>query len=185
MSTKRNAILATLIVLGLLALTAISYLPSASADNGPAAGTISTPPVQYASVNNVTLGYRSYGSGEPLLLLCGFGATMDNWSEPFINILATEYHVFAYDHRGMGYSGYGNTPSSIQQYADDAVALMHFLGYASMNTYGTSMGSTISEQLVLSHPEAARKMVFSSATYDVRIPECLSLIHISEPTRPY
>ncbi|GAB6286098.1 MAG: hypothetical protein STSR0009_22990 [Methanoregula sp.] len=34
-------------------------------------------PVQYAQVNGVTLGYREFGSGEPLLVVQGFGAT---WS---------------------------------------------------------------------------------------------------------
>jgi hypothetical protein len=114
---------------------------------------------------------------------------MDNWSAPFVNILAMEYHVFTFDNRGMGYSGDNNATPTIQQYADDAAGLMHALGFASMNTYGTSMGSTISQQLVISHPEVVRKMVLSSATYSVFIPETQLLLSIlqsvaADPTQP-
>jgi len=136
--------------------------------------------VRYAEVNGVSLGYREYGSGEPLLLICGFGATMDNWNATFISMLASHYQVYTFDHRGMGYSSDNNATPSIQQFADDVHALMGVLGYESMNTYGTSMGSTISQQLVISHPECVRKMVLSSATYSVQIPEAATLLGILE-----
>ena len=42
----------------------------------------------------------------------GFGATMTDWNQTFIGILATKYHVYIYDHRGMGNStDTGATPS--------------------------------------------------------------------------
>lgn len=127
--------------------------------------------VQYAQVNGVTLGYREFGSGEPLLMVEGFGATMDNWNETFIGILATKYHVYIYDHRGMGYSTDNNATPSISQYADDAAALMTALGYGSMNVYGVSMGSSVSQQLAIDHPESVRKLILDSSTYSIRIPE--------------
>ena len=106
-----------------------------------------TTPVRYAQVNGVTLGYREFGSGEPLLMLEGFGATIDTaWNETFIGILASKYHVYTYDHRGMGYSSDNNATPSISQYSDDAAALMTALGYDSMHVYGESMGSTVAQQ---------------------------------------
>ncbi len=130
-----------------------------------------TTPVQYAQVSGVILGYREFGSGEPLLMVEGFGATMDNWNETFIGILATKYHVYIYDHRGMGYSTDNNATPSISRYADDAAALMTALGYDSMNVYGVSMGSSVSQQLAIDHPESVRKLVLDSSTYSIRIPE--------------
>jgi pimeloyl-ACP methyl ester carboxylesterase len=128
-------------------------------------------PVQYAQVNGVTLGYRGFGSGEPLLMIEGFGATMDNWNKTFIGILAAKYHVYIYDHRGMGYSTDNNATPSISQYADDAAALMTALGYSSMDVYGVSMGSSVSQQLAIDHPESVRKLILDSSTYSIRIPE--------------
>jgi pimeloyl-ACP methyl ester carboxylesterase len=101
----------------------------------------------------------------------GFGATMDNWNETFIGILATKYHVYIYDHRGMGYSTDNNATPSISQYADDSAALMAALGYSSMNVYGVSMGSSVSQQLAIDHPESVRKLILDSSTYSIRIPE--------------
>jgi pimeloyl-ACP methyl ester carboxylesterase len=177
MDGRCGSVLALLIVVGLM-MTAVPALAQASDGDGPHAEAL--PPVQYAPVNNVTLAYRSFGSGEPLLLICGFGATMDQWNSTFVSLLAAQYRVITYDHRGMGYSSYGSTPSSIQQYADDAAALIHYLGYSSANTYGTSMGSTVSQQLVISHPDAVRKMTLSSATYSIHIPECTLLLDLIE-----
>ena len=137
-------------------------------------------PVRYAQVNGVSLGYREFGSGEPLLLVEGFGATIDTWNQTFIGILATKYHVYTYDHRGMGYSGDNNATPTISQYSDDAAGLMTALGYDSMNVYGVSMGSTVSQQLVISHPERVRKLVLDSVTYSIRIPETRRLLYTIE-----
>jgi pimeloyl-ACP methyl ester carboxylesterase len=136
--------------------------------------------VQYADVNGVRLGYREFGAGEPILLIEGFGATMDSWNATFVGILSSKYHVYTYDHRGMGYSSAGNATPTIPRYADDAAGLIRVLGYDSMNVYGVSMGSSTSGQLAIDHPERVRKLVLSSSTYSVRIPECRNLLIILE-----
>jgi pimeloyl-ACP methyl ester carboxylesterase len=135
-------------------------------------------PVQYAKVNGVTLGYREFGAGEPLLMAQGFGDTIDDWNETFIGILASKYHVYTYDHRGMGYSSAYNGSPTIALYADDAAKLIPALGYDSMNVYGVSMGSSVSQQLVIDHPERVRKLVLDSVTYDIRIPETKLLYNL-------
>jgi pimeloyl-ACP methyl ester carboxylesterase len=95
--------------------------------------------------------------------------TMWNWT--FLGILASQYHVYIYDNRGMGYSSDTNATPAISQYSDDAAALMPALGYSSMNVYGASMGSSIGQQLVIDHPERVRKLVLESVTYSVRTPD--------------
>jgi pimeloyl-ACP methyl ester carboxylesterase len=152
--------------------------PPSPAVGQPQPVSFNATPVQYAKVNGVTLGYREFGSGEPILMIIGYGATMDTWNETFIGILASKYHVYTYDHRGMGYSsGYNETPT-MALYADDAAALMPALGYDSMNVYGVSMGSSVSQQLVIDHPERVRKLVLDSVTYSIRIPETKLLYDI-------
>jgi len=137
-------------------------------------------PIQYADINGVKIGYRDFGAGEPILMVEGFGATMDNWNETFIDVLASKFHVYTYDHRGMGYSSDNNVSHTIPLYADDAVSLISALGYGSMHVYGVSMGSVISQQLVIDNPEKVRKMVLDSNTYSVRIPETKNLLMILE-----
>ena len=137
-------------------------------------------PVQYAQVNGVTLGYREFGSGEPLLMIEGFGNTINDWNQTFIGILATKYHVYTYDHRGMGYSSDNNATPTISLYADDAAGMMTALGYSSMHVYGVSMGSTTAQQLVIDHPDRVRKLVLDSVTYDIRVPETKLLFRVIE-----
>ncbi len=139
-------------------------------------------PVQYVDVNGVTLGYREFGSGEPVLMIPGFGATMENWNETFIGILASHYHVYTYDHRGMGKSSDTNDTHTIPMYADDAAALISALGYESMHVYGASMGSSTSQQLVIDHPERVKKLILDSNTYSIRLPETRNLYEVIEAT---
>jgi pimeloyl-ACP methyl ester carboxylesterase len=133
-------------------------------------------PVQYAQVNGVTLGYREFGSGEPVLMVQGFGGTINDWNETFIGILASKYHVYTYDHRGMGYSGDNNATPAISQYANDAAGLMTAFGYDSMHVYGVSMGSSVSQQLAIDHPERVQKIVLDSSAYSIRLPETKKLL---------
>jgi pimeloyl-ACP methyl ester carboxylesterase len=129
-------------------------------------------PVQYANVNGVRIGYREFGSGEPLLMICGFNGTMDTfWNGTFLGVLASQYHVYIYDNRGMGYSSDTDATPAISQYSDDAATLMPALGDSSMNVYGASMGSSIGQQLVIDHPERVRKLVLESVTYSIRTPD--------------
>lgn len=165
--------------------------PAAEQQNPvPAPVSIAKTPVQYKDVNGVRLAYWEWGSGEPVLLIEGFGGTVANatpatyaWNETFLGILSSKYHVYAYDHRGMGYSsGPGNVTPTIQLYADDAAGLMTALGYESMNVYGESMGSSTAQQLVIDHPERVRKLVLDSNTYDARVPECQNLYAVLKAT---
>ena len=154
-----------------------SPFPEGARATIPAAGhypvvSINATPVRYVHVNGVDLAYREFGSGDPLLLQEGFGSNMDiAWNETFLGILSTKYHVYTYDYRGVGYSGNYNGTPTIAQYADDAAALMSALGYSSMNVYGESMGSTVSQQLVIDHPDRVRKLALDSVTYSIRLPE--------------
>ncbi|MFA4859484.1 alpha/beta fold hydrolase [Methanoregula sp.] len=148
----------------------------------PVTVSIANTPVQYKDVNGVRLAYREWGSGEPILLIEGFGGTIGNytstqdaWNETFLTILSSKYHVYAYDSRGMGYSSMNNVTPTIPIYADDAAGMIKALGYDSMHVYGESMGSSTAQQLVITHPELVRKLILDSNSYSANIPECQTL----------
>lgn len=82
---------------------------------------INDTPVKYAQVNGVSLAYREFGSGEPVFLIQGFGNVMDQWHPTFLSTLSSKYHVYIYEHHGMGYSGDNDVTPTIQGYADDAL----------------------------------------------------------------
>jgi len=141
---------------------------------------INATPIQYKEVNGVKLAYREFGSGEPLLMITGFGNTMDSWNGTFIGILASKYHVYIYDPRGMGYSSDTNATPALSQYSDDAAALIKSFGYDSMHVYGVSMGSSTAQQLVIDHPERVNKLVLDSVTYSIRLPDTKLLLALNE-----
>lgn len=154
----------------------ISALPAKSPDQVPqepeySALSIRATPVQYADANGVRLAYREFGSGEPLLVIVGFGATMEQANDTAISVLATNYHVYLYDHRGMGHSSAGDETPTLALYADDAASLISALGHESMHVYGTSMGSFIAQELALDHPGRVRRMILDSSAYSIQVPE--------------
>lgn len=128
-------------------------------------------PVKYVSVNGIELGYREFGSGEPLLLIMGFGGTMGAWNETFVWELAQDYRVIVFDNRGVGYSSDDEENYSLELFASDTAGLLEALGIPKASVFGTSMGASIAQELALNYPEKVDKLVFSSAVYSVDAPE--------------
>lgn len=132
-------------------------------------------PVKYASVNGITIGYREFGSGEPLLMILPFSATMDMGNDTFIGKLAGSYRVILFDNRGMGYSSDNNETFSISLFANDTAGLMDALGLPDAHIFGSSMGATIAQELALGHADKVDSLILSSATYSLDIPQTETL----------
>ena len=49
-----------------------------------------------------TVGYRVIGSGPPLVLIMGYGGTMQTWDPRFVNTLAMHNRVVIFDNAGIG-----------------------------------------------------------------------------------
>ncbi|AKB37710.1 hypothetical protein MSSAC_3120 [Methanosarcina siciliae C2J] len=84
-------------------------------------------PVKHVPVNGVELGYREFGSGEPLLLIMGFGGKMDTWNKTFVWELAQDYRVIIFDNRGVGYSSDSGENYSLELFASDTAGLLDAL----------------------------------------------------------
>jgi len=128
-------------------------------------------PVKYVSVKGVELGYREFGSGEPLVLIMGFGGTMDTWNTTFVWELAQDYRVITFDNRGVGYSSDSGENYSLELFASDTAGLLEALEIPKANVFGTSMGASIAQELAINYPEKVDKLIFSSAVYSVNAPE--------------
>lgn len=104
------------------------------------------------------------------------------WSETFPGVLALRYHVNIYDNRGMGHGSDNNVTPTISGYSGDAATLMHGLGSSSMHVYGVSMESSISQQMVIVHPDRVRKLILESVIYSIRLPETRLLYLLIQST---
>ncbi|WP_197042136.1 alpha/beta fold hydrolase [Sandarakinorhabdus oryzae] len=116
-----------------------------------------------AAVNGVSLHYSVRGSGEPLLLLHGFGACAADWGE-LADRLAATHKVIAVDARGHGQS---TNPSGVFRHADaaeDIAALLDILGLNQVRAIGFSSGGITLLHLATRHPDRLSKMVIIGAT---------------------
>jgi len=117
-------------------------------------------------VGDIEIGYRVFGSGYPLIMIMGYGSTMNLWEPRLIDKLATRFKVIIFDNRGMGKTSAGTGAFSIEQLADDAAGLMDALNIRQAHVLGWSMGSLIAQELILRHPAKVGKLVLHAAHCD-------------------
>lgn len=108
-------------------------------------------------IRDIDVNYETYGAGEPLLLIHGLGSSTDDW-EPQIPDLALHFRVITYDVRGHGLTSKPRGPYSVQQFADDALALLQHLEVGPAHVLGISMGGMIAFQLAVDHPAAVKSL---------------------------
>ncbi len=117
------------------------------------------PPPETCTVGSVTLAYREYGAGFPLVLINGLASAMDTWNPPVIETLSRHFRVIVFDNRGTGYSGASDEPFSVPLFARDTAGLMDALGIPCAHVLGFSMGACIAQELALAFPEKVDRLI--------------------------
>jgi pimeloyl-ACP methyl ester carboxylesterase len=113
-------------------------------------------------VNDINVAYNEYGEnnkGIPLLLITGYGCTMDMWPSVMVDMLSAYYRVIVFDNRGMGLTTNSDKEFSIELFVDDTSEFMHAIGITKAHVFGWSMGAFISKELSLRYPEKVAKLV--------------------------
>lgn len=112
------------------------------------------PKIQTGSLQ---LNYETFGQGDPLLLIMGFGMPGAAWA-PMLPFLAG-FKCIYFDNRGTGASDKPDGPYTVPQMADDAANLLTALDIPKAKVYGISMGGMIAQELMLRHPDKVEKAV--------------------------
>ncbi len=96
---------------------------------------------KFIEVNGANIYYEEYGEGEPLILLHGFGRTLEDWKS-CIPEFAKKYRVIAWDMRGHGRSTNPDTGKIFLHAtaANDLVALIEKLSLKKVKAIGHSSG---------------------------------------------
>jgi pimeloyl-ACP methyl ester carboxylesterase len=122
--------------------------------------------VYQVPANGIKIGYKLIGSGEPLVMIMGTGGTMDHWPREVIEALSKKYQLILPDNRGMGYSTANDVTFTYKLYADDVIGLLDALGLKKANVLGYSMGSKITQELLLEYPQRLNKAVIYATSTD-------------------
>jgi pimeloyl-ACP methyl ester carboxylesterase len=100
---------------------------------------------------------EEHGSGgAPLLLIQGLGYSMWAWR---YQLGAFDRRTVAFDNRGAGRSSKEPGPFSMEQFADDAVAVLDALGIDAAHVLGLSMGGFVAQVMALRSPDRVRSLV--------------------------
>jgi pimeloyl-ACP methyl ester carboxylesterase len=132
----------------------IESLTSPHATSGVAAAAVRTAQTKLGKV-----GYRIVGSGSPVVLITGFGGTMESWDPRFVDALAAHHRVVIFDNAGIGGTSALPGTLTIDAMADQTGALIDTLGLGKPAVIGWSMGGMIAEALAIRHPGQVSRLV--------------------------
>jgi 3-oxoadipate enol-lactonase len=107
----------------------------------------------YAEFPSRRLHYARRGRGAPLLLIQGMAGHHQIWTDRFLDRLAPDFDIVAYDHRGIGESTDVAGQFTIADLAEDALVVLDALDWRSAHVMGISLGGMVAQELALRHPE--------------------------------
>lgn len=105
--------------------------------------------------------YERAGAGPPLLYISGTGGDLRAKPNIFDSILPQHFDVLAYDQRGLGRTERPPGPYSMQDYADDAAALLDAVGWARCLIMGVSFGGMVVQEFAVRHAERVERLVLA------------------------
>jgi pimeloyl-ACP methyl ester carboxylesterase len=109
-------------------------------------------------IGSHTAWYDEDGGGPPLLFIPGLGASRLSWWKQ-IDPLSRRYRVVTLDNRDAGDSAHATVSYSIEDLADDAACVIQTLQAGAAFVVGWSMGTFISQELALRHPDLVKKLI--------------------------
>jgi poly(3-hydroxyoctanoate) depolymerase len=120
------------------------------------------PAIRFVDVDGVRLRTSVRGSGRPLLLITGLGASLD-LARPFERELADRgVQVIGFDAPGVGQSTTYPWPRRIPGVARTVERMLGALGYDQVDVLGVSLGGAIAQQLAHQAPRRVRRLVLAA-----------------------
>ena len=126
-----------------------------------------------AAVGGAELYYEVRGRGPAVLLIAGATGDAGHF-EQAADDLASEHTVITYDRRGNSRSRPAG-PTTLDQQADDAAALLPHVGVAAAVVFGTSGGAIIALKLAIRAPELVHHVIVHEPPFMQVLPDAAEL----------
>ena len=114
-----------------------------------------------ATCNGIDIYYERAGAGEQLLFISGSGADLRNQPNQFDSALADHFDLISYDQRGLGQTTNPVGEFTMQQYADDAAALLDDLNLQQVRVMGVSFGGMVAQEFAICYPDKVSRLVLA------------------------
>jgi len=145
-----------------LALALVGTLSPTGAVASAASTAATSAPTEVAHTADGSVAYRVLGRGSPIVLITGFGASMDEWAPAFVDRLARSHRVVLVDNAGVGETTALPAPLSITAMADQTSALMTSLHLGRSAVLGWSMGGLIAQTLAVTHRGQVSRLILAA-----------------------
>ena len=114
--------------------------------------------MSFITVNNAKFYVETTGEGHPLILISGYGADHTAWMG-VVPELSKHFKVVTFDNRGIGLTEDEGAPLTIEQMADDVMAIADALGLESPHICGLSMGGNIAQSIGIRYSDKIGKLI--------------------------
>ncbi|MGY4370693.1 esterase [Bradyrhizobium sp. LB1.3] len=142
------------------------------------------PELKWEAINGYPMAYRDAGEGTAVLLVHGSTNDYRIWDAQFGKFSAN-YRVIAVNLRHFypeRWDGTG-TDFSIEQHAQDVVALITRLKLGKIHLIGHSRGGAVATEVAKSHPEVVRTLVLPDASIEMPVAETAEAKEAGEFTK--
>lgn len=126
----------------------------------------------FVRANGIVLHHRIVGPiGAPALVFSNsLGSDFRIWQE-IVPSFADRYRAVLYDKRGHGLSDAPHSPYTIDDHADDLLALLDHLGIEATALVGLSVGGMIAQRIAVKTPQRVRALVLCDTAARIGTPE--------------
>ena len=99
--------------------------------------------MEYLTNDGISLNFQSFGAGQPVILVEGFGGYQEIWQAQIDYLVEMNCRVITYDHRNHGKSQRTSRNLTISQLAKDLAGLIDYLQLKVPILIGHSMGASV------------------------------------------